>query len=195
MHIKLFAVIMLAGILAFIPSRAFCADAEVGAEAGAFVATTLDGKKFDLSALKGKVVVISFWATWCRDCHYEMPALEAVWRLHRTEGMEVLAVSADTPDGYKHVKDVMRFFTFPAAMLGDVSKNELVTPTSVPLTYVIGKDGKVKDILSPPLSLSNEEEFNSKIKEFLKEKIETKTESNTSEKNDKKAEEKTDKKE
>jgi peroxiredoxin len=195
MRIKFLALAIVAVIIAFIPSMAVCADAEVGDDAPAFVASTLNGKKFDLSALKGKVVVITFWATWCRACHFEMPALEAVWQSHHNEGMEVLAVSADTPDARKHVNSVMHFFTYPAAMLGEVSKNDLVTLTSLPVTYVIGKDGKVKDIITPPLSLSNEAEFSDKIKMLLKEKEETKPDVKADTKVDAKSETKVDKKE
>ncbi len=187
--------IAVAGILALSSLPALGADAQIGDDAGTFVATTLDGKKFDLSTLKGKVVVINFWATWCRDCHFEMPALEAVWRQRRSAGLEALAVSVDQPEGRKHVNDVMRYFTYPAAMLGEVLKNELVTLTSVPVTYVIGKDGKVRDIIVPPLSMSNEAEFSAKIDDLLKEKIDDKPAAKTEEKTGDKAEAKTDKKE
>jgi len=196
---KNLSLFVLAGALALFSGASLAedevkADVSVGDDAPAFVATTLDGKKFDLSALKGKVVVIHFWATWCKDCHFEMPALEAVWRSRHNEGLEALAVSVDAPDARKHVNDVMHFFSYPAAMLGEVSKNEFITEIMVPLTYVIGKDGKIRDIIVLPSSLSNENEFGGKIKEYLKEKEEKKTDEKTGEKADAKAETKKDEK-
>ncbi len=131
----------------------FAAQAEVseGQQAPAFVATTLDGKSFDLSALKDKVVVLHFWATWCAPCREEMPALEAVWRKYRTKGLEVLAISADRPRAKNDVRQAIRVLTFPIALLDSASKNDFGPLSSVPITYVIGKDGKIAQILTPDL--------------------------------------------
>ena len=150
------------------------ADAEIGDAAPAFVASTLDGKKFDLSALKGKVVLITFWVTWCTACQYELPSLEAVWRKYRTQGFEVLAVSVDPPRGRKHVNEVMKFFSFPAGMMHEITKNDLVTLKSVPLTYVIDKNGKVENILQPPASPLTEEGLGDEVKALLEAKQEAK---------------------
>jgi len=94
MRKALLALLFVTSII-FFPAGAARADAVVGEPAGAFVATTRDGKSFDLSALRGKVVILNFWATWCPACRDEMPALEAVWRQHSKEGLEMLAVSDD----------------------------------------------------------------------------------------------------
>jgi len=125
------------------------ADPVIGQAAPAFVATTLDGKTVDLSTLKGKVFVVHFWATWCAPCREEMPALEAVYRQYHGKGLEVIAVSADRPRARDDVLQVMHYFTFPTAMLNDLSKNDFGRPTSIPITYVVGKDGNLSGILTP----------------------------------------------
>jgi len=55
-----------------------------------------DGASVRLSELRGRVVLVSFWATWCAPCEQEMPALERLYRELREEGFELLAVSVDT---------------------------------------------------------------------------------------------------
>lgn len=179
---------MAAGIGAFVCATTARADAVVGEAAPAFIAPTLDGKNFDLASLKGKVVIINFWATWCAPCRDEMPSLEAIWRRYRSEGLEVLAVSADRPRTQEDVGQVMKYFSFPAAMLSKVSKNELVEITSVPVTYVIGRDGKVADILTLPTSPLTEAGLGDEVKALLAVKPEAKIDDGSNPKAEIKAE-------
>jgi len=188
MKASISAIVLL--ICAFLFAGSARADAEIGDPAPAFVASTLDGKKFDLSALKGKVVLINFWATWCTACQYELPSLEAVWRKYRSQGLEVLAVSVDQPRGRKHVNEVMKFFSFPAGVMHEITKNDLVTLKSVPLTYVIDKNGRVENILQPPSQPLDEKNLGDEIKALLEAKLEAKVD----DKPDAKAETKTDEK-
>lgn len=148
------------------------ADAAVGQESPAFVAKTREGKTVDLSALKGKVVVVNFWATWCLPCRDELPALEAIWRRFRGQGVEVLTVNADGSRTRRDVDEVLKYFSFPVARLSDVSQNELVDLKTVPVTYIIGKDGKVSDILTPPLKPATEEILAGQVTALLKAKPE-----------------------
>jgi peroxiredoxin len=131
------------------------------------VTATLDGKNFDLSALKGQVVIIHFWATWCAPCREEMPALEAVWRRFRSKGLNVLAISADSPRAKGDVDQVMKVFTFPAAMLSFLSKNDFGTPGTIPITYVIDKNGNVSAILTPDVTPLTEQGLGDQIKALL----------------------------
>ncbi|MGH7461357.1 MAG: peroxiredoxin family protein, partial [Longimicrobiales bacterium] len=70
-----------------------------GSAAPAYSALTLDGREMSLSAFRGKVVLLNVWATWCRPCVEEMPALDRVYRELKAEGLEVVAVSVDAPVG------------------------------------------------------------------------------------------------
>src|SRR5690349_13732340 len=73
------------------------AGAEVGRPAPPLVVQGLDGQRFDLATLHGKVVVLALWASWCPPCRAEMPVLEAFYRAHHAEGLEMLGLSADDP--------------------------------------------------------------------------------------------------
>lgn len=145
---RFISVFAFVGLLFF--AQAARAEAVVGSEAGEFVATTRDGKTFDLSALRGKVVLVNFWTTWCPACREELPIFEALWRQYHSQGLEMLAVNADAAETRKAVKQVAAYFTFPIAMMDTIKKNELSTVDWIPMTFVIGKDGKISNILSDP---------------------------------------------
>src|SRR4249920_2082322 len=89
----------------------------LGQPAPALEATQLDGGHFSLAADAGKVVIVHFWASWCAPCREEMPILDAFYRKHRAEGVEVIAVSLDDPGDLKQVNAAMAGFSFPAALI------------------------------------------------------------------------------
>ncbi len=125
------------------------AAAEVGQPAPPLAATELDGGKFDLAAMRGKVVIINFWATWCGPCREEMPALNAYYRRHHSDGVELIGISADRPRDRGDVVKMMQSFSYPAAMLGDVSVNGFGRPGALPLTYVVDAAGVVRAVMTP----------------------------------------------
>ncbi len=61
-----------------------------------FTLPTLSGAPIRLSDLRGKVVLLNFWVTWCRSCRAEMPTLDALYQQYKDRGLEVLAVNLDT---------------------------------------------------------------------------------------------------
>jgi cytochrome c biogenesis protein CcmG, thiol:disulfide interchange protein DsbE len=123
-----------------------CAGATLheGKPAPALEAKLLDGKSFSLQDAAGKVVVINFWATWCAPCRAEMPALDAFYRKHRDEGLVVLAVSMDEPDSEARVRDVMKAFSFPAALGPQSDFKGYMRIWRLPLTFVVDRSGVLR---------------------------------------------------
>lgn len=122
-----------------------------GTVAPNFTCYTLDGKPVQLSDLKGKVVIMDFWATWCGPCMVTMPHLEKTWQKikDRTDVTVIGVCVWDEKDAYtKWVPENKSKFTFPLlfdpAGRGDKSiAGGLYNVSGIPTTYVIGKDGKV----------------------------------------------------
>lgn len=167
MRAKTNFLIVAASFCAVLFSSVAQAEAVIGQPAPALAATQLDGKKFDLAALKGKVVIVHFWATWCAPCREEMPALEAVWRQSHTKGLEVLAISGDRPRARGDVNQVMHYFSFPAALLSDAGKNDFGTPATIPVTYIVDKEGVVQNILTPDTAPLTEVDLGDRVTGLL----------------------------
>jgi thiol-disulfide isomerase/thioredoxin len=121
------------------------AEPETGERAPPLTITTLDGREFDLKALRGKVVLVNFWATWCGPCLAEMPLLEKYYRRFQGKGLELIALSIDEPGNREKVRRVMSRFHYPGAMVSDASKNGFGVPDGVPVTYVIDAQGVIRD--------------------------------------------------
>jgi cytochrome c biogenesis protein CcmG, thiol:disulfide interchange protein DsbE len=118
---------------------------KVGGPAPAFALPRLDGAgTLSLSALRGKAVVLNFWASWCVPCKSEAPAIERLWRTYESRG--VVFVGIDTNDASK---DARRFvsahgITYPVV----VDKDGLVAANSydianLPMTYFVNREGRL----------------------------------------------------
>ena len=137
-------------------SVAFAAP-QIGDTAPALVVRQLDGSEFNLASRRGTVVVINVWATWCPPCRAEMPALDAFYRHHRDEGVEVIGLSADDLHDRKDVVKVMHDFSYPAALAAEATANGFGVAKVLPITYIVGADGIIGAILKPGHSTITEE--------------------------------------
>lgn len=120
------------------------AEVKEGMPAPAVRTALLDGRAFDSAQQRGKVIVLNFWATWCTPCREEMPALEAYYRAHRAEGLEVIAISIEDPDDLAKVKNVVRNYSFPVALAAGGQIEGYGRLSRVPVTFVIDRDGVLR---------------------------------------------------
>ena len=137
------------GLLLAALSPVAVAASNVGDPAPALTVPELNGRSFDLAALRGKTVIVNFWATWCAPCRQEMPRLDAFYRSHHDQGVELIGMSADRSRDRDDVQKVMGGFSYPAAMLSDTKSNGFGPPAVLPITYVIDPKGTVRAKLVP----------------------------------------------
>jgi cytochrome c biogenesis protein CcmG/thiol:disulfide interchange protein DsbE len=131
----------LLGAVAFLPH---CEKKMKGSDvAPNFSLKTLQGQEMDLASLRGKVVLIDFWATWCAPCRESIPHLADLYKRHRENGFEVIGISVDKGDA-----EVVRRFSrsvdipYPVLMASEeVTRNYGVT--ALPTTFLIDPEGKI----------------------------------------------------
>jgi peroxiredoxin len=102
------------------------------------------GRKVNLDELKGKVVLVDFWASWCRPCRQELPVLEALHRKFASQGLVVVGVNIDRNE--KKMSSFLRstqltFLIVHDPKLDVASRYE---PATMPSSYLIARDGKVR---------------------------------------------------
>jgi cytochrome c biogenesis protein CcmG, thiol:disulfide interchange protein DsbE len=113
------------------------------ATAPAFELKDLSGNRVSLSALKGKPVVLDFWATWCGPCRVSIPMLQAFYQKHKSEGLMVLGVNMDDDPSqvFPFVKNVG--ITYPVLYGGASDVGSLYGVQGLPTFVFIDKEGKV----------------------------------------------------
>lgn len=112
---------------------------------------TLDGRPFSLADLRGKVVLVNFWATWCVPCQWEMPLMEKLYQAYKARGFVVVAISLDQ-EGVAVVKPFVQEKKLTYPVLLDTSRQgaKQFGLVGVPATFLVGPDGLVKGITYGP---------------------------------------------
>jgi peroxiredoxin len=107
-----------------------------------FTLTDLNGKSWTLKDLKGKVVLLNFWATWCPPCRKEMPDLEALYKRFGSQGLVILGI--DDEEGAKVQPFIAKQgITYPVLLDPGRKVNTLFQIEGIPKTFVYDRDGKI----------------------------------------------------
>jgi cytochrome c biogenesis protein CcmG/thiol:disulfide interchange protein DsbE len=126
---------------------------DVGSRAPDFTVRDMQGRKVSLSDLRGQVVLLNLWATWCEPCRQEMPSMERLYRRAGPQGLKIVAVSIDAAPNVVNDTghaggDVGAFvreygITFPVWLNPEGDLQQMYRTTGVPESFVIDRDGVI----------------------------------------------------
>lgn len=126
-----------------------------------------EGKEVSLSELKGKTVLINFWATWCPPCRAELPDIEAISKQYSSKGLVVVGVSEDAGKNLLH--DVSDFVSQHGLTYQIVIDNNKIAEAygninAIPTSFIVNKGGKV---VKTWVGLRDKAFFESAVKKYL----------------------------
>ena len=107
-----------------------------------FTLTDLNGKSWTLKGLKGKVVLLNFWATWCPPCRKEMPDLESLYRRFGPQGLVILGIDDEEAEKVKPFI-AQQGITYPVLLDPGRKVNTLFQINGIPKTFVYDREGKI----------------------------------------------------
>jgi cytochrome c biogenesis protein CcmG/thiol:disulfide interchange protein DsbE len=123
----------------------------VGHAAPDFTLPQLDGRAVTLSQLRGQVVVINFWASWCTECQVEQAALNATWQQFRDTGVVVVGVNFEDTTGA--ARDYVRTAGVSYPIVEDSASHIALAYglRGIPETFIVGKSGRIVDRVIGPV--------------------------------------------
>lgn len=117
---------------------------DVGAAAPQLNASDTNGRAFSLQGLRGQVVLVDFWATWCGPCAAEMPVLQRLYGTHQSRGLRVVGVSVDRDRATIQQFASRNGINFP--LVHDVGHQfaQAFGPRRMPTSYLIDRRGRIR---------------------------------------------------
>ena len=149
----LFAGMMVVGLVGLLGMAA--RPPLVGGPAPEIMLKNLQGQEVRLSDLRGKIVLLNFWATWCKPCKDEMPAMQASYDKLRDQGLVVLAINEleDTEKVIEHVRK--HGHTFPVVMDHDNVVANRYGVVGLPASFIVDRQGIVREQIMGSLLTEN----------------------------------------
>ena len=142
--------------------------AKVSGPAPDFTLKSLDGKNIKLSELRGNVVLINFWASWCAPCRQEMPLLNKIHNKYAPLGFTVLGVNVE--EQVANARGFIRDFPVDFPILLDSSNqvSKLYKVIAMPTTVVVDRDGNMR-FLHQGYQPGDEKEYRKMVKALVRE--------------------------
>jgi cytochrome c biogenesis protein CcmG, thiol:disulfide interchange protein DsbE len=135
----------LAGLDALLAPGAQANDLRLGKPAPPATLVTLDGKHISTTDLKGSVVILTFWATWCGPCRQELPLLSEYASQHAGQGLVVLGFTLDPGEALAKVQKVAQTLSFPVGLLENSTLPGYGRIWRIPVNFTIDPQGRLID--------------------------------------------------
>lgn len=122
---------------------------QAGFQAPGFSLTTLSNENIDTESLRGKVILVNLWASWCPPCRAEMPAFERAYQQYKNQGLVILAVNSTIQDDLQKAKKFVAEYnlTFPILLDSQGTVTRLYQVQALPLSVFVGRDGTIREII------------------------------------------------
>jgi len=117
----------------------------IGQPAPTAVLHTLDGRTLSTADMRGQVVILTFWATWCDPCREELPLLSRYAAAHAAQGLRVLGFCLDGADRMAQVRAVAETLSFPVGLLPSPWFGAYGRIWRIPVSFVIDRAGRLAD--------------------------------------------------
>jgi thiol-disulfide isomerase/thioredoxin len=114
-----------------------------------FSLTTITGEEIQLSSLKGRPVIINFWASWCPPCRSEMPLLDKLQQQYQEQNLAILAVNASNQDNIEVVQNFVAQGELSLPILMDVTGKvmNMYNTRVLPSTYFVNSEGIIQNVI------------------------------------------------
>lgn len=157
-HITVANVLTLAVLLWAAPRLLPHAGALVGVRSGPTATpqydyVSLTGEPLSTESLRGKVVLVNFWATWCLPCRVEMPALDAMHRRHADSGFVVVGLAVDrVSTAAVRAFIAERGVSYPIAHVGPVAEAAFGGVQGYPMSFLLDRSGRIRHRVIGPVA-------------------------------------------
>ena len=131
-------------VLLLLAATAAWAVPEVDQPAPALKGMFFSGKPFDLKEMRGKVVLVNFYSSYCRHCAYEIGNVETFYEQHRDQGFEVIVVGVDPLEDRHRVERMVGLYGLQGVMADDLSESGFERRYPTPTAFVIDRNGVLR---------------------------------------------------
>ena len=136
---------LLAGLVLLLFVTCARAVPELDQPAPALKGTLFSGAAFDLAQMRGNVVLVNFYSSYCSYCAYEIGNLEAFYETHKGEGFEVIALGVDELADRGRVTRMLGIYNLPGTMVNELQANGFGRRYPTPTTFVIDRNGVLRN--------------------------------------------------